>query len=141
MENQEDKGFVFKDKRKIRLEDIEADTNEQPTLKAQDEQKAKTDYEKSSEQFSKQEETQLPKVTFSTFVFSLASSALMHLGEVPDPVSKKTSTNLSMARQIIDTLAIIEEKTKGNLTKDEENLLKSLLYDLRLKFVQKSSKK
>ncbi len=144
MGESEDKGFVFKDRRKIRLDELDSESSnseQQTTPKKEEEQEAKENYEKKSREFSQTEETQLPKVTFSTFIFSLASSALMHLGEVPDPVSKKVSVNLTMARQIIDTLAIIEEKTKGNLDKDEENLLKSLLYDLRIKFVQKSSTK
>jgi len=141
MEEKEEKGFVFRDRRKIRLDELNKDDVEaqQPTIDEVEERKAKEEYTTSSAQHRKKASDQLPKVTFSTFIFSLASSALVHLGEVSDPVTNQKSVNLTMARQIIDTLAVIEEKTQGNLSKDEEQLLKSLLYDLRMKFVQKSS--
>jgi len=141
MEEKEEKGFVFRDRRKIRLDELDKDDVEaqQPTIDEVEERKAKEEYTTSSAQHREKTSDQLPKVTFSTFIFSLASSALVHLGEVSDPVTNQKSVNLTMARQIIDTLAVIEEKTQGNLSKDEEQLLKSLLYDLRMKFVQKSS--
>ncbi|MBW1974711.1 MAG: DUF1844 domain-containing protein [Deltaproteobacteria bacterium] len=141
MEEKEEKGFVFRDRRKVRLDELDKDDVEaqQPTIDEVEERKAKEEYTTSSAQHREKTSDQLPKVTFSTFIFSLASSALVHLGEVSDPVTNQKSVNLTMARQIIDTLAVIEEKTQGNLSKDEEQLLKSLLYDLRMKFVQKSS--
>ena len=143
MEEKEEKGFVFRDRRKIRLDELNKDDVEaqQPTIDEVEERKAKEEYTTSSAQHREKTSDQLPKVTFSTFIFSLASSALVHLGEVSDPVTNQKSVNLTMARQIIDTLAVIEEKTQGNLSKDEEQLLKSLLYDLRMKFVQKSSQR
>jgi len=143
MEEKEEKGFVFRDRRKVRLDELGKDDVEaqQPTIDEVEERKAKEEYTTSSAQHREKTSDQLPKVTFSTFIFSLASSALVHLGEVSDPVTNQKSVNLTMARQIIDTLAVIEEKTQGNLSKDEEQLLKSLLYDLRMKFVQKSSQR
>ncbi len=79
----------------------------------------------------------LPKVDMNTFILSLSSSVLVYLGEVPDPTTGKITQNLEMARQTIDILGLLEEKTKGNLTEDEERLLKSVLFDLRMKYVQK----
>ena len=76
-----------------------------------------------------------PPVTFSSFILSLATSALLHLGEEPDPATGKKSIDISSARQVIDLIALMEEKTKGNLTKDEETMLSQLLYTLRMKFV------
>ena len=77
-----------------------------------------------------------PGLDFSTFILSLASSALIHLGEAPDPVSgEKAPANLPMAHQSIDLLAMLQEKTKGNLTAEETRLLETLLYDLRMKYV------
>jgi len=75
-------------------------------------------------------------VSFSSFVVSLASSAMVNLGEVPDPTSKLRSENLAIARQTIDLLGILEEKTKGNLDDEEAKLLETILYDLRLRFVK-----
>lgn len=80
-------------------------------------------------------------VSFSSFVVSLASSALVNLGEVPDPFSQGTAENLAVARQTIDLLGILEDKTKGNLDEEEARLLETILYDLRLKFVAKRERK
>lgn len=76
----------------------------------------------------------LPEIDFSTFVLSLGSSALMHLGEIEDPGGNNVR-DLALAKQTIDIIAMLQEKTKGNLDAAEEHLLKSLLYDLRVKYV------
>ena len=76
-------------------------------------------------------------VSFSSFVVSLASSAMVNLGEVHDPASSGQGTDLAIARQTIDLLGVLEEKTRGNLDEEEAKLLESVLYDLRLKFVEK----
>lgn len=80
----------------------------------------------------------LPAVDFHTFLLSLGSSALMHLGEIESPESGQPIKNLPMAKHTIDILAMLQVKTKGNLTPPEEQLLESLLYDLRLRFVEAS---
>jgi hypothetical protein len=78
----------------------------------------------------------LPELTFSAFVYSLSTSALVHLGEIPEPITEKMDKNLPLAKQTIDILGILQEKTKGNLTHEEENLLDSFLYDLRMRYVK-----
>lgn len=85
---------------------------------------------------SETSEREIP-VSFSSFIISLASSAMVHLGEVPDPVEQEPRPNLALARQTIDVLGLLQKKTEGNLDEEEEELLESLLYDLRLKFVEK----
>ncbi len=80
-------------------------------------------------------ESALPPVSFSSFAISLASSAMVHLGETPDPATGQKSVDLGMARHSIDALAMLEEKTKGNLEDDESKLITSLLYELRSKYV------
>ena len=82
----------------------------------------------------------LPAVNFSSFIVSLSSSVLFHFGEIPDPVTNKKQRNLPMAKQTIDILGMIEEKTRGNLTKDEDALLKNLLQDLRFRYVSEVDK-
>jgi hypothetical protein len=77
----------------------------------------------------------LPEVTFSTFVFSLSTSALIHLGEIADPQTNEVHRNLPLAKQTIDILGMLKDKTAGNLTSDEENLLSNMLYELRMKYV------
>ncbi|PTN32738.1 DUF1844 domain-containing protein [Desulfonatronum sp. SC1] len=81
----------------------------------------------------------MPQVCFPTFVLSLSSSALVHLGEVPDPETGKTSENIEIAKHTIDILAMLEEKTKGNLDAEESKLLKDMLFELRMHYVRKSS--
>jgi len=78
----------------------------------------------------------LPEINFATFVVSLNASALLHLGAIEDPTTGQTDKNLPMAKQTIDILSLLEEKTAGNLTKDEENLIKNILYDLRIIYVK-----
>jgi len=78
----------------------------------------------------------LPSIDFSTFALSLSHSALVHLGDAPNPEGGQTSVSLALARQMIDVLTLLEHKTRGNLTGEEERLLEQLLYDLRLRFVE-----
>ena len=77
-------------------------------------------------------------VDFSSFVLSLATSAMAYLGEVPDPSTGKKVENLEGAKQMIDILSILKEKTQGNLESDEDRLLGSLLYELRMKYLSKA---
>jgi len=86
-------------------------------------------------------EESLPSIDFATFVLSLSHSALMHLGEAPNPETGKLEKSLGMARQTIDLISMLEEKTKGNLTGDEERLLGQILYDLRMRYVELSKAK
>ena len=75
-----------------------------------------------------------PEIDFATFILSMGTSALMHLGEVPD-AEVQVERNVSLAKQTIDLLALLQVKTKGNLDEAEDNLLRALLYDLRIKYV------
>jgi len=83
----------------------------------------------------------LPEIDFATFVLSLGSSALIHLGEMPDTVSGKHEPDLALAKQTIDILAMLEQKTRGNLEEAELRLIQGLLYDLRIKYVDAHKKK
>lgn len=88
-----------------------------------------------TEERAEQPET-LPGIDFSTFVLSLAHSALVHLGDAPDPGSSQRTVSLELARQDIDLLAMLQEKTSGNLSGQEERILAQALLDLRLRFVE-----
>ena len=84
-------------------------------------------------------ERELPKVDFASFVISLGSSAMLHLGVVPDPETQQTAEpDLQMARHIIDSLEMLQGKTAGNLETPEEQLLQNLLTELRMRFVEAS---
>ena len=76
----------------------------------------------------------LPEIDFATFVLSLGTSVLLHLGELAEPNGQREK-NLPLAKQTIDMIGMLQEKTRGNLTEAEEALLASLLYDLRVKYV------
>jgi len=81
----------------------------------------------------------LPKADFAGLTLSLATSALFHLGLVPDPETGQTGeTNLALARHTIDTLELLEEKTRGNLSAEEADLLANLLTELRVRYVESS---
>jgi hypothetical protein len=81
-------------------------------------------------------ERPLPPMDFTTFCLSLASSALIHMGLAPYPEGERAEKNVPLAKQTIDILAMLEEKTSGNLSAEEARLLSTLLYDLRLRFVE-----
>ncbi len=91
---------------------------------------------KQQEENKKQE---LPEVKFSMFILSLNTSALVHLGQIPDPLTQEKKVDLPLARHTIDTLQMLREKTKGNLTKEEERLLDSILYELRILYLKASA--
>ena len=77
----------------------------------------------------------LPDVTFTSFFMALNTSALFHLGEIADPVTGKKQKDLSMAKHTIDTMLLLEKKTKGNLSEEEKELVNKGLYDLQMRFV------
>ena len=77
------------------------------------------------------------EITFSTFVISLGTQALAHLGEIPNLIDNRVVVDLGAAQQVIDILGILKDKTTGNLDQSEAALLGSLLYDLRLKYVER----
>lgn len=83
----------------------------------------------------------LPAIDFATFVLSLSHSALVHLGDAPNPNDGKREVNLPMARQTIDLLAVLQERTRGNLTGEEERIIDQALYDLRMRYVEVSNSK
>jgi len=83
----------------------------------------------------------LPPLDFSTFVLSLASTAMVHLGQLPRPEGEAVQRDLPAAKQAIDMLTMLEEKTRGNLDESEQKLLRSVLYDLRVAYVDASKGK
>lgn len=117
-----EKGFKVTDKR----------VSSGETSGSQTDQKAK---DRTCEEIA-QEEAFTTVLNFSTFILSLTTSALVCLGELPDPITKEKGINLPLAQQTISIIEILKEKTSGNLTADEESLIGSVLYDLRMKYVQ-----
>ena len=81
-------------------------------------------------------ETAFPEINFMTFIMSLNASAMVNLGVIENPETRKPEKNLALGKQTIDILAMLEEKTKGNLNREEENMLKNILYDLRIIYIK-----
>uniref|UniRef100_A0A7V4LCG4 DUF1844 domain-containing protein n=1 Tax=Desulfobacca acetoxidans TaxID=60893 RepID=A0A7V4LCG4_9BACT len=127
MSDPEDKGYTVKDRRFLHLSE---------------EEKAKVLEEEAKKEAAKSQareprpEVPLPEITFSSFLISLSSSALINLGELPDPVTGETKQDLPLAKQTIDLLGLLREKTRNNLREDEEKLFDHLLYDLRLRYIK-----
>lgn len=87
---------------------------------------------------SSEKRSEAPPVDFSSFLISLATTTLVHLGEIPDPATGETSENLEAGKQMIDIISVLKEKTKGNLDEDENRLLEELLYELRMKYLARA---
>jgi len=105
-----------------------------------DVQKEKERLAEEAESKRAEKEHPLPQPNFALFLSGLATETLVHLGEVEDPLTKKKEKNLDRAKYSIDLLGVIQEKTKGNLTEEENTFLKQILYDLRMRFVKASKK-
>lgn len=133
---EETSGFKVSDRRKFSAdgelrESSEEDTTSKTTSSTESEvgpEPEENDRRESSEE----------QIDFASFILSLATTALAHLGEVTDPATGEKTENLPAAKQMIDILSILEKKTKGNLEPDEERLLESLLYELRMKYLNKA---
>lgn len=90
---------------------------------------------KSEYQRTREPSAEMPPIDFNIFVLSLSTSALMQMGEAPD--HDNGEPDLALARQTIDLLGMLEQKTRGNLTGEEERLLHQVLTDLRMRFVRR----
>jgi hypothetical protein len=121
-------GFTVKDKRTF---------DSQGKVKKESE-KAEKEEDKEKEKEKEKVSAPLPEVNFSSFLVSVSSSTLLHLGEIADPQSGEKKKDLALAKQSIDIISLLKDKTKGNLTQEEEKLLEHLLYDLRIRFVKAS---
>lgn len=128
---EQEKGFVVKDRRMFSQEG-QASPPEEPGSAETGDRKP----EDPPAAGAQPPPTPLPEINFPTFIASLNASALVHLGVIEDPVSGKAEKNLAMAKQTIDILSMLQQKTAGNLTPDEEAMLKSILYDLRILYVK-----
>jgi uncharacterized protein DUF1844 len=121
----EEKGFIIRDRRGVESESVE-----------------KTDDTAAQAQAAKPAEPApkppVPPINFLSFVYSLATSALMCLGEPVGEGAAGQAPNLAQAQEIIDILTMLESKTKGNLAAEEETLLQEMLYTLRIKFVERA---
>ena len=137
----EKKDFIIKDKRMFSEEGQDSQEEERAAKEEEMAESSETEAKDSESEDATAsaedaESFQLPEINFATFIFSLNTSVLVHLGIIDDPASGKKVKNLALAKQTIDILGMLEEKTRGNLTKDEKSMLKHILYDLRMIYVK-----
>ena len=134
MSEEEEQGFVVRDKRgQIR--------EESPTPQDASTSSPNSEVAEEEPTASDHVHDHAPPLNFSSFIFSLSSSALMLMGEKLSPDQPSTPVNLPQAKEIVDILSILDEKTKGNLTPEEAAVMKDMLYTLRMKFVQAATGK
>jgi len=130
MESGDDnKGFTIRDRR---------GSEQPPERKKEEPPKAENAASQEKKEEGREPVSELPEITFSSFILSLGTSALVHLGEVPDPVTRKPDKHLPLAKQTIDMLGMLLDKTKGNLSPDEEKLLDHLVADLRWRYIHEA---
>jgi len=122
-----------KKKKEVKIEDKRRFTAEGKPKDPKQEPKPK---EEAKKEKGGEKAPPMPPIDFTSFVLSFASSAQVHMGLLPNPVGKKTEKNLDLAKQTIDVLGLLEEKTKGNLKENEDRILKDILHNLRLQFVE-----
>jgi hypothetical protein len=127
----EGKGFVVKDKRALDEKGELKEEKEEVAAEVKEEKERKGEAEE-----QEAERAPLPEVNFNSLIFSLSSSVLLHLGEIADPQSGEKKIDIALAKHTIDIIAMLKEKTQGNLTEEEEKFLESILTDLRLRYVK-----
>jgi len=124
-EEGQEKGFVVKDKRFSARKEAEGKSQVKEGERVEEPPKEDV-----------KQEVPLPEISFLNLIFSLSTSALVQLGEIQDPVTQQLAKNLPLAKQTIDLVGMLKEKTKGNLTSDEEKVVENILYDLRMRYVK-----
>lgn len=124
-----DKDYTVKDRRFHQL-------SEEEKAAAREEQSSQAKAYQEAAQKAEAGAAPRPEVTFSSLIFSLSSTAFMHLGALPDPNTGKTEKNPALAKQTIDLLGVLRDKTRNNLDQEEENLFEHLLYDLRMAYIK-----
>ncbi|MCK9229832.1 MAG: DUF1844 domain-containing protein [Syntrophales bacterium] len=153
-ENDEEKGFVIRDRR-IFSDERAKERDEQARKEDPGEQASKETPEEEKrgdgpsgedggpppvgeQPGSAQGARELPKIDFSGFIFSLYASAAFQFGDMADPATGKQEKNLPAVKQMIELIAMLKEKTEGNLTEDEKRTIETLLYELRMRYVKES---
>lgn len=109
-------------------------------IKKSSDESWKEQIEKEKEALKKEGKFVPPEPDFNFFITTLSLQASIALGHIPNPVTNQNEEDPSQAKFLIDTLGMLKEKTKGNLTPDESNLLENLLYELRMQYVSKTNK-
>jgi hypothetical protein len=138
-EEETGKGFTVQDRRRFSPETGEAREDARESRDSAQVESAPG--QKDAGQDTAEAQEPLPAINFSTFIISLSTQALMHLGEIADPLSGKDNKDIPVAKQMIDIIGMLKDKTKGHLDAGEERLTEDILFDLRMKYVEAVKKK
>jgi hypothetical protein len=125
-DQEQEKSFVVKDKRFSAKKDDKVESQIKDEVRPEEALRDEPSAQKGP----------LPEIDFNSFIFSLSTSALIQLGEIEDPFAQKLVKNLPLAKQTIDLIGMLKEKTKGNLSSEEEKIIEYVLYDLRMRYVK-----
>ena len=133
----DEQGFRVTDKRGFREDDEvrSPESSERPEEKPPAEPASSKDAAPSGQELPPR-----PPIDFPSYILSYYTQGLVFLGEVPNPYTSKKEEDVETAKSMIDILTMLEQKTKGNLSKDEEQLLESVLYELRMKYMAKTNR-
>jgi hypothetical protein len=127
------KGFTVQDRRRFTDTGDARENAEEPPAPSQTQTSAPSAEQQTG---APREEETLPEINFSTFVVSLSTQALMHLGEISNPATGQVEKDLPVAKQMIDIVGMLRDKTRGNLSSNEDKLLEDILFDLRMRYVE-----
>jgi hypothetical protein len=136
MTEPEDKGYKVEDRRFLHQSEEEKARIKEEEAARQAGAAAQEAYQTSTREG--RGEMPLPEITFASFLISLSSSAFIHLGDMADPVTGEVKKDLPLAKQTIDLLGLLRDKTRNNLQEDEDKLFDHLLYDLRMRYVKET---
>ena len=137
-EENKGKGFTVQDRRRFTdAGDVKEDASEPAAPTASQPPPSASASEAPEQRYDEP----LPEINFSTFVVSLSTQALMHLGEIPNPANGALEKDIPVAKQMIDIVAMLKDKTKGNLSSNEDKLIEDILYDLRMRYVERVKQK
>lgn len=146
-ENGDEKGFTVKDRRVFTEDgDVRPDSEQEEKKTQPDKGDERVPEDESPQEQRKAEAVQeetgpLPEINFASFVLSLHTSTLFHFGDLKDPVSGEQSRNLPAAKQTIDILGMLQEKTSGNLDEYEKTLIEESLFELRMRYLRETETK
>ncbi len=138
-ERENDKGFKIDDRRRFHPDTGETRENKEDVAPPEG-QNEQASVQQPVDEKTRAEDS-LPPINFSTFIMGLSTQALIHLGEIPNPLSGQAEKDISVGQQMIDIIGVLQEKTRGNLDQGEEKLMEDILFDLRMKYVEAVRKK
>lgn len=133
----EERGFTVSDKRFSSRRESEG---EQPHEPAPPQPPPRDERAGAQSQERPQAAPPAEEVNFVSFLISLGTQAFMHLGDIPNPVTQQREKDIPAVKHMIDLLGMLDVKTKGNLTGEEERLLRQLLFDLRMRYVREAGR-